>query len=74
MPAQSVTPETALWAYTVGPALAAGLSDLGHLRPGAQADLAVLSLDLPALLAADDPLAFAVSQFTLVAGVEVRSF
>ena len=40
----------ALHAYTLGPALALGVSDEGHLRPGARADLAVLNVPLDALL------------------------
>ena len=52
--AESMAPEAALSAYTLGPALAAGRPDLGHLRPGAHADLAVLNVDLDSLLAADE--------------------
>jgi predicted amidohydrolase YtcJ len=40
----------ALHAYTLGPALAIGAGDEGHLRPGALADLAVLNISLDALL------------------------
>lgn len=70
IPGQTVTLGTAVWAYTLGPALAAGRSDLGHLRPGAQADLAVLNVDLDTLLTADERLPFVRSQLTLVGGVE----
>jgi len=71
-PAEVLTPETALWADTLGPALAAGRRDLGHLGPGARADLAVLNIDLPTLLAADERLASVRSELTLVDGREVR--
>ena len=47
--AQALTIVEALSAYTLGPARALGAHDEGHLRPGARADLAVLSVDL------DDP-------------------
>jgi len=72
-PAQTVTPGTALRAYTLGPALAAGRNDLGHLRPGALADLAVLNVDLDTLMAADERLTSVQSQLTLVGGVEARA-
>jgi imidazolonepropionase len=38
----SMTPAEALWAATAGGAAALRRSDVGHLRPGARADLAVL--------------------------------
>ena len=71
-PAECLAPETALAAYTQGPALAAGRPDLGHLRPGAHADLAVLNVDVDTLLAADERLASVRSQLTLVEGREVH--
>lgn len=49
-PAQSLTIPEALHAYTLGPALAIGAGDEGHLRTGAVADLAVLNVSLDALL------------------------
>jgi predicted amidohydrolase YtcJ len=49
-PAQSLSIQEALHAYTLGPALAIGAVDEGHLRPGAVADLAVLNVSLDALL------------------------
>jgi predicted amidohydrolase YtcJ len=70
--AEAMEPAAALSAYTLSPALAAGASDLGHLRRGARADLAVLSIDLPTLLAADEELAAATSQLTLLKGTEVH--
>jgi predicted amidohydrolase YtcJ len=70
--AEAMTPEAALSAYTLGPARAAGRSDVGHLRPGARADLAILDVDLATLLAADERLATARSRLTLVDGREVR--
>ena len=71
-PEETLTLETALWAYTLGPALAAGRRDLGHLRPGAWADLAVLNIALPTLLEADERVASVRSQLTLLGGREVR--
>jgi predicted amidohydrolase YtcJ len=71
-PEETLTSETALYAYTLGAALAAGRRDLGHLRPGAWADLAVLNIDLPTLLAADERLASVRSQLTFLGGREVR--
>ena len=73
MPAQTVTPEAALWAYTLGPALAARRGDLGHLRPGARADLALLNIDLQTLRAADERILSARSRLTLMGGSEVTS-
>jgi predicted amidohydrolase YtcJ len=71
--AQAIQPATALRAYTLGPALGSGRADIGHLRPGARADLAVLNSDLETLLAADERLASVRSQLTLLGGVEVSS-
>ena len=59
-------------AVTLGPALAAGRTDLGHLRFGARADLAVVNVNLSTLLAAGEELATVRSQLTLVDGREVR--
>ena len=70
-PAQALSIEEALWAYTLGPAQAIGADDEGHLRPGARADLAVLSVDLDVLLAADERLADVSSVMTMVDGREV---
>lgn len=70
-PSQALSIEEALRAYTVGPALALGADDEGQLRPGARADLAVLSCDLDTLRAADERLAGVRSVLTLVAGSEV---
>jgi predicted amidohydrolase YtcJ len=61
----------ALASYTLGPAQAAGQGDAGHLRPGALADLAVLDVDLPTLLAADERVARARALVTIVGGREV---
>jgi predicted amidohydrolase YtcJ len=63
----------ALRAYTLGPARAAGQSDLGHLHPGARADLAILNVDLATLLAADERLASVRSRLTLVGGTKVHA-
>jgi predicted amidohydrolase YtcJ len=62
----------ALSAYTLAPALAAGAPDLGHLRPGARADLAVLTTDLNTLFEAGEALAGVKSQLTLLNGTEVH--
>ncbi|HUF06259.1 MAG TPA: amidohydrolase [Candidatus Binatia bacterium] len=70
-PAQALRLAEALSAYTIGSARAIGADDEGHLRPGARADLAVLSVDLPTLLAADERLAQVRSVLTLVGGREV---
>ena len=70
-PAQALTAVEALGAYTLGPARALGVTDEGHLRPGARADLAVLNVDLGTLLAADDRLAEVRANIVLVEGVEV---
>lgn len=71
-PAQSLTVAEALNAYTLGPARAIGAKDEGHLRPGARADLCVLSVGLDAILAADERLAEVSSVMTLVGGREVH--
>jgi predicted amidohydrolase YtcJ len=69
---QAIGVEAALGGYTLGPALAAGLADEGHLRPGARADLAVLNIDLETLLRADDALADVGAELTVVGGQEVH--
>ena len=69
---QALDSVAALSAYTLGPAVAIGAADEGHLRPGAQADLAVLSVDLPTLLAADERLAAVHADLTLVGGRETH--
>jgi predicted amidohydrolase YtcJ len=71
-PAQALTVAEALSAYTRGPARAIGTIDEGHLRIGARADLAVLSVSLQALLRADEALAGVRSTMTIVDGVEVH--
>ncbi|HEX2194448.1 MAG TPA: amidohydrolase, partial [Candidatus Limnocylindria bacterium] len=69
---EGVSPAAALAGYTSGAAAAAGRSRAGHLREGADADLAVLSVTLDTLLAADERLAGVRSLLTLVAGREVH--
>ncbi len=69
--AQALSVEEALMAYTLGPAAAIGALDEGHLRAGARADLAVLSVDLDTILAADGRLADVRSVLTMVDGQEV---
>ena len=70
-PQQALTIAEALSAYTLGPARALGAHDEGHLRPGARADLAVLSVDLDTLLAADERLPEVRAELAIVDGVEV---
>lgn len=48
-PGEQLNAAASLWAYTVGPALAAGRPDHGRLIPGAVADLAVWDRDPLAL-------------------------
>ena len=72
-PAQALTITEALHAYTLGPARAIGAVDEGHLRPGARADLAVLSESLDVLLAAGQPVAEMRAALTLVDGVVTHS-
>lgn len=72
-PGQALTLAAALHAYTLAPALALGKADEGHLRIGARADLAVLSIDLDELLRADESLATVRSELTIVGGREISS-
>jgi len=68
---QALTVAEVLSAYTLGPARALGAYDEGHLRTGARADLAVLSVGLDTLLAADDRLADVRAEIAIVDGIEV---
>jgi predicted amidohydrolase YtcJ len=70
-PEQALGVEAAMAAYTSGAAAASDRPDEGHLRPGAHADLAVLNVELDAVLRADEGLADVRSDLTLVAGEEV---
>ena len=65
---QSLGAAAALSGYTTGPARGVGADNEGHLAPGAVADLACLDVDLATLLAADERLAEARSELTLVGG------
>lgn len=67
-PEQALTVLEALAAYTLGPARAIGAADEGHLRVGARADLAVLSVGLEALLAGVVDFAAVRSELTIVDG------
>jgi len=69
---QAIGAEAALSAYTLVSAAAGGLSDEGHLRPGARADLALLNADVASLLRADDDLDDVRAEVTYVAGREVH--
>lgn len=68
---QSLTLLEALHAYTLGPAIALGVGDEGHLRIGARADLVVLSIGLAALLGGEAELGAIRSEMTVVDGVPV---
>jgi predicted amidohydrolase YtcJ len=65
---EAVSPHAALAAYTTGPTDAGATPHLGRLHVGAQADLAVLDVDLDALLSADERIADARSRLTLLGG------
>ena len=71
-PAQALSLAEALSAYTLAPAQAIGVTDEGHLRVGARADLAVLSATLQGLLRADDSLGSTRSDLTIIDGREVH--
>lgn len=62
----------ALAAYTIGPALATGRTDEGHLERGARADLAVLDVGLDVLRSADERLAATRAHLAFVGGHEVH--
>ncbi len=66
--AQALTPQAALAASTRGPSAGSGCDDLGHLHPGAWADLAVLSCGLDTLLEASEGLGSVRSVLTMVRG------
>jgi hypothetical protein len=65
---QALTVLEALHAYTLGPALAIGAGDEGHLRVGARADLAVLTVGLDALLRGEVDFGDVRSSYTVVDG------
>ena len=67
-PEQGMTIIEALRAYTVGPAAAIGVADEGHLRVGARADLAILSVGLDDLLRGEVDFAAIRSGTTIVDG------
>jgi predicted amidohydrolase YtcJ len=70
-PEQALTVLEALRAYTLGPAMAIGAADEGHLRVGARADLAVLSVGLDALLSGQVDFADIRAESTIVNGTEI---
>jgi predicted amidohydrolase YtcJ len=72
-PGQALTIAEALHAYTLGPARAIGAADEGHLRPGARADIAVLSTSLDTVLSGDERLADVSAVLTLVDGEVTHS-
>ena len=65
---QALTVLEALHVYTLGPALAIGAGDEGHLRVGARADLAVLTVGLDALLRGEVDFGDVRSSYTVVDG------
>jgi len=65
---EGIAPGAALAAYTTGPARGAGRDDIGHLRAGAVADLAVLDCDLETLARSGPALSETASTMTMVAG------
>lgn len=65
---ESISLEAAMGAYTRGPALGAGRTDIGHLHPGAWADLAILNHDLETLGRAGPELGRVGSDLTMVRG------
>jgi predicted amidohydrolase YtcJ len=71
-PGEAIDVASALGAYTHGAAVSGGHPDEGHLRVGAQADLAILNVDRATLLRSGDALAEVRSDLTLVAGREVH--
>ena len=71
-PAQSLGMLEALHAYTLGPALARGANDEGHLRTGARADLAVLNVELHALLDGVGDFGAIRTQAVIIDGVEIE--
>lgn len=71
-PGEALKVGAAIGAYTLGPALAGGHPDEGHLRTGAWADLAILNADLATLLRGDEALGGVASDLTMVGGREVH--
>ena len=71
--AEAVPASAALAAYTMGAADGGATPHLGRLQVGAQADLAVLNVDLNALVTAGDEIADARSRLTLVSGRVVHT-
>ena len=67
---EALTVLEALHAYTLGPAAALGVADEGHLRLGARADLAILSVGLDPLLAGEVDFGAVGSVRTVVDGVD----
>ncbi len=65
---EALTFGSALAAYTRGPALGAGRTDIGHLHPGAWADLAIVDCDLATLRQAGPELGWVQSTLTMVGG------
>ncbi len=67
-PQQAMNVLEALHAYTVGPAVAVGAADEGHLRIGARADMAILNVALDSLLDGEVDFEAVRSETTIVDG------
>ena len=67
-PEQAMSVLEALHAYTLGPARAVGATDEGHLRIGARADLAILTVGLDVMLGGEADFEKVRSETTIVDG------
>jgi predicted amidohydrolase YtcJ len=65
---EALSPGAALAGYTAWAAASGARQDLGHLRPGALADLAVLDADPAMLRSGDERIAHVRSRLTLLGG------
>jgi predicted amidohydrolase YtcJ len=72
-PNEAIRPSEALAGYTTWASMAAGTPDLGHLEPGALADLAVLDTDPETLAAGDERIADVRSRLTVLGGRTVHA-
>jgi predicted amidohydrolase YtcJ len=72
LPGQALAMGAALAASTRGPAAGSGWGDVGHLHPGAWADLAVLSCGLGTILEGGPSLGDVTSVMTMVRGTVVH--
>jgi predicted amidohydrolase YtcJ len=72
-PHEALSPSAALAGYTSWAAVSGATPDLGHLRPGALADLAVLDTDPATLQSGDEQIAGVRSLLTLLGGRTVHA-